>query len=118
MSRLVCTVAALLAAAVLAAGCTVYQTAPGVYAAAPVSSFDRSWSAALGAFQDQGVQIITEDRASGTIRGRRGGIDLTASVLTQADGTIRVAFNTSGTTAQDPDLINRVSRSYDMRMGR
>jgi len=31
---------------------------------------------------------------------------------------VRVEFNTAGATARDPDLINRVSRSYDRRMGR
>jgi len=37
---------------------------------------------------------------------------------TQADGSVRVEFNTAGATSRDPDLINRVSRSYDRRMGR
>ena len=50
--------------------------------------------------------------------GRRGGIDLTATVRTQADGSVRVEFATSGATEQDPQLIERVSRSYDARMGR
>jgi len=104
--------------AALCGGCTVYQVAPGVYAPAPASGFDRSWNAALGAFADQGVAILAEDRASGVLRGRRGGIDVTANVRTQADGSVRVEFNTSGSTAQDPQLINRVSQSYDYRMGR
>jgi hypothetical protein len=64
------------------------------------------------------VQITGEDRSSGTIRGRRGGIDVTANLRTQADGSVRVEFSTAGATAQDPQLINRVSRSYDVRMGR
>jgi hypothetical protein len=111
--------AVFLAATVLA-GCTVYQVAPGVYEPVPPapSTFDRSWNAALGAFGDQGVQITREDRSSGTIRGRRGGIDVTANLRTQADGSVRVEFSTAGATAQDPQLINRVSRSYDVRMGR
>ena len=99
-------------------GCTVYQTAPGVYASVPPTGFDRSWNAVVGALGDQGVQITSEDRSTGTVRGRRGGIDVTANVRTQADGSVRVEFNTAGTTAQDPDLINRISRSYDVRMGR
>ena len=98
--------------------CTVYQTGPGVYASVPPTGFDRSWNATVGALGDQGVQITSEDRSTGTVRGRRGGIEVTANVRTQADGSVRVEFNTSGTTAQDPELINRISRSYDVRMGR
>ena len=112
--------AAVLLAAALLAGCTVYQVAPGVYEPVPPapSTFDRSWNAAAGALEDQAVQITSEDRSSGVIRGRRGGIDVTANVRTQADGRVRVEFNTAGATGQDPQFINRVSRSYDMRMGR
>jgi hypothetical protein len=113
--------AAALALAVLVAGCTVYQVAPGVYEPFPpagVSSFDRSWNAALGAFGDQGIGIVSEDRAAGVIRGRRGAIDVSANVRQQADGSVRVQFDTAGQTGQDPQLINRVSRSYDVRMGR
>lgn len=107
------------ATAVLLAGCTVYQVGPATYSPAPPpASFDRSWNAAAGALADQGVQITAEDRAAGVIRGRRGGIDVTANVRTQADGSVRVEFNTSGATGQDPQLIDRISRSYDVRMGR
>lgn len=101
------------------AACTVYQTAPGVYEPyPPPTSFERSWNAMAGAFGDNGVQVLSEDRAAGVLRGRRGGIDLTGLVRTQADGSVRVEFNTSGATQQDPQLIDRVSRSYDRRMGR
>lgn len=99
-------------------GCTVYQTAPGVYSPVPPTSFDRSWSAAGLAMQDQGLQVLSEDRAAGVIRGRRGGIDVTAGLRQQADGSVRVQFDASGATAQDPGLLERVSRSYDARMGR
>lgn len=110
--------AASLAVTAMLGACTVYQTAPGVYSTAPQASFDRSWNAARSAFEDQGVAISSADRAAGIIRGRRGSIDLTATVRTQADGSVRVEFNTSGATAEDPQLIDRVSRSYDARMGR
>ena len=100
-------------------GCTYYQTAPGVYSSVPVpASFDRSWNAALGAFADQGVPVTTQDRGAGVIRGTRDGINVTANVRTQADGSVRVEFNTSGDTARDPHLIDRVSRAYDRLMGR
>jgi hypothetical protein len=51
------------------------------------------------------------------IRGHRGATELTANLRTQADGSVRVQFNTVGGTAQDPQLIDRVSRSFDVRMG-
>jgi len=112
------TAAAVLAGTAILCGCTVYQTAPGVYSAAPSSAFERSWNAALGAFEDQGVTISRADRPTGMIRGHRDGIEVTATLHTQADGSVRVQFNTAGSTAQDPQLINRVSRSFDVRMGR
>jgi len=82
------------------------------------SVFDRSSSAAVGAMQDQGVQIDVEDRAGGVIRGRRCGIDVAASVRTQADGSVRVQFDSSGATEQDPTLLHRISSADDRRMGR
>src|SRR5512138_2652890 len=106
----------LLAALALApAGCTYYQTAPGVYAPTP-SAFDRSWSAAVGALEDEGVHVVDLDRASGTASGSRGSIGVTARVRTQADGSVRVEFNTRGNTAADPTLIDRITQRYNQRM--
>jgi hypothetical protein len=102
----------------LLAGCTYYEVAPGVYASAPVSTFDRSWAAARNAFQEQGVRINQEDRSTGTLRGDRNGIQVVALVQTQADGSVRVQFNTVGATSVDPQLIERISSSYDRLMGR
>ena len=109
---------ALIFAVVLIAGCSYYQTAPGTYVTTPVSSFNRSWAAAIGALQDEGVRITSEDRGAGIVRGTRDGINVTANVRTQADGSVRVEFNTSGATERDPALIDRISQSYDRRMGR
>ncbi len=67
----------------------------------------------LGAFEDQGVRITAEDRSAGVLRGARDAIDVSAYVRTQADGSVRVEFNTAGATSRDPDLINRVTRSDD-----
>jgi hypothetical protein len=39
-------------------------------------------------------------------------------VRTQADGSVRVEFNTSGDTAADPTLIDRITARYNQRMGR
>ncbi|MFZ1953920.1 MAG: hypothetical protein WAU34_00425 [Desulfobacterales bacterium] len=109
---------ALAFAGALLAGCTYYQTAPGTVVTTPASNFDRSWAAVIGALQDQGVQITSEDRGAGIVRGTRNGINVTASVRTQADGSVRVEFNTAGATERDPALIDRISQSYDRRMGR
>jgi hypothetical protein len=112
------TTGALMVSAALLAGCVVYDVGPGGYATAPAPKFDASWNAAMGAFQDQGVQITSEDRNAGIIRGRRGGIDVIANLRTQGDGSVRVELNTTGATGQDPQLINRISNAYDRRMGR
>ncbi len=107
--------------AVLITGCTYYQTAPGVYATtttASASKFDRSWSAGVGAFSDQGVNITSQDRGAGIVRGMRNGMEVSGDIHTQADGSVRVQFNTAGATANDPTLIDRITRSYNGRMGR
>jgi hypothetical protein len=104
--------------ATLMAGCTVYEVAPGVYATAASTTFDRSWAAARNAFLDQGVRITGEDRATGTISGTKSGINLAAYVRTQADGSVRVEFKTVGATQVDPQLIERISQAYDRNMGR
>ena len=104
---------------VLMTGCTYYRPAPVVYSTTTSpSKFDRSWSAAVGAFADQGIAITSQDRGAGVIQGSRGGINVTGSIRTQADGSVRVQFDTSGATKNDPTLIQRISGSYNSRMGR
>jgi hypothetical protein len=102
--------------AALLGGCVVYEPVPAGYS--QPASFDRSWSAAVGAMREQGVTITQEDRGAGIVRGTRGGINVTGSVRPQADGTVRVQFDTSGATAADPTLIDRITRSYQAYMGR
>jgi hypothetical protein len=102
----------------LLAGCTYYEVAPGVYTSTPVSTFDRSWAAARNAMLEEGVRITQEDRGSGTLRGDRQGIGVLALVRTQADGSVRVEFRTVGAVTVDPQLIERISASYDRQMGR
>jgi len=111
-------IASLALGVALLGGCTYYQTAPGVYSTAPASSFDRSWGAVQAAFADQGVPVAREDRAAGVVSGTRDGITVTANVRTQADGSVQVEFNTSGTTSRDPQLINRMTAAYNRNMGR
>jgi hypothetical protein len=102
----------------LTAGCTYYEVAPGVYATAPTTTFERSWAAARNAFLDQGVRVIGEERSTGTISGTKSGINLAAYVNTQADGSVRVEFRTIGATQVDPQLIERIYASYERHMGR
>lgn len=109
MKRLLATLS-ICAAAV--SGCTYYgYPPPGTPA-----NYDRSFSAAVDAMYDQGVTVNTQDRASGTIVGQRGGNTVSAYVRQQGDGSVRVQFNAND--PRDPGLLERVSQSYDRRMGR
>lgn len=62
--------------------------------------------------------MTTQDRSTGIVRGTRDGIDVSATVKTQADGSVRVEFNTAGATERGPGLVDRVAQSYDRLMGR
>ena len=94
----------ILMAVVLAvtAGCTCYQTAPGVYTTTPISKFDKSWSAAVGALVDQGIRIGTENRAAGVVQGTLNGFDVTANVQSQADGSVKVQLTQPVTPCKNP----------------
>jgi hypothetical protein len=100
------------------AGCVVYDPYYPYGYASPTASFDRSWNAAVGALQSEGVTITQQDRAAGVIGGTAGGLSVSARVMAQADGRVRVEFNTSGSGAGSQQLAERISRSYDYRMGR
>ena len=96
------------------AGCA---TSEPVAVPAP-STFDRSWSAAVSAAQDEGVRITSEDRGSGVIRGVRNDQEVTINLRTQADGSVRIEIASRGPKGSDPGLATRISRAYDRRMGR
>jgi hypothetical protein len=100
----------------LLSGCVVSEPVPA-YVPSP-STFDRAWSAAIGAAQEEGVRITSEDRVKGVISGSRGDQDVTINVQTQADGNVRVEFSAKGPKGSDPGLAGRISRAYDRRMGR
>jgi hypothetical protein len=98
-------------AALALGSCYVYQPTPIVI---QQSSFDQSWTAASGAMFDQGLTITTQDRNTGVIRGERGDTSVTATLEQLADGRVQVKFASKG----DPAVVERVSQSFDRRMGR
>jgi len=100
----------------LISGCVVSEPVPA-YVPSP-STFDRAWSAAIGAAQDEGVRVTSEDRVNGIISGSRGAQDVRIDVRTQADGNVRVEFSAKGPKGLDTGLAGRISRAYDRRMGR
>ena len=103
---------------VVAVGCYPAPPPPGAYPSISPSTFDRAWAAVIGAFGDEGVQIVHQDRAAGVIRGTRGSVNVSADVRTQADGSVRVEFGAGGNIAADPTLNDRILQSYNRRMGR
>ena len=96
------------------AGCAAQEPVP---VTAP-STFDRAWSAALSAAQEEGARIVTEDRVTGLIQGVKGEQEVTINLRTQADGSVRVEISARGPKGSDPGLAGRISRAYDRRMGR
>jgi uncharacterized lipoprotein len=113
LARLAIPVAALL---IIVTGCVVYEPVPAY--APPASSFDRSWNAAIAAAQDVGIRIQSQDRARGVITGANDSRDVTITVVTQADGSVRVEISARGPQGGDTNLANDISRAYDRRMGR
>jgi hypothetical protein len=102
--------------AALMAGCTYYQAVPA--APSGPSTFDRAWSAALGAADDVGVSVSSADQTSGVITGTTATDDVTIRVFTQADGRVRVEFNVKGASGSDAVVANQLSTAYNRRMGR
>jgi len=102
------------ACSVALSACTYYvpTTVPGAPA-----SFDRSFSAASSAMRDNGLSVTVEDRSAGRVVGAASaGGSVSASVRSQADGSVRVQFDSQD--LRDPTLLDRVVRAYEARMGR
>src|SRR5215472_16566123 len=104
----------LVAALLPLAGCVVYQPVPA--GATMQQRYDRSWDAAAGAMSDQGL-AISQDRSAGVIRGSRGAVTITARVEMRPDDRVQVTFDSTG-SGTEPGLIDRVTDSYNRRMGR
>ena len=98
-------------------------TAP-TYTAVPRSQslpekFEKSWQAARAAAYDEGVRVTYEDRSSGTLRGDKGTLNVSMTVVTQADGSIQVGISATGPSSQDAaSLQDRLTSAYQRRMGR
>lgn len=105
-------------AVVILAGFTALNGCSASESVTAPNAFDRAWSAALGAAQDEGVRIASENRDAGVIRGFRGEQEVTINVQRQADGSARVEISARGPKGSDPGLAGRISRAYDRRMGR
>ena len=105
--------------ALLLTGCQAYYP-PTAYTVAQSSpnKFDRSWSAANSAFSDQGVRITYQDYNTGMIQGTINGVNVSASLARQANGSVRVQFNKTGNSAQAPAIMQGITNSYNRRMGR
>jgi len=100
-------------------GCVAYVPAAVVAPQETTAQrFDRSWSAALGAMSDQGLTITSQDYGAGVIAGRRGEVMISATLQTLPDGSVQVKFASRGRASDDPGLVDRVSSSFDRRMGR
>jgi hypothetical protein len=104
------------AALLTLSACVVYE--PVYTGGGTPATYERAWNAALGSYADQGVAITAQDRTTGVIEGRKGGLTVKSRVVTQADGKVRVEMNTGGSLSEDPGLPDRMSRAYDARMGR
>ena len=104
----------LLVAACITASCVAYEPVPYGYG---WSSYDRSWNTALGVLQDAGVTLTRVDRANGLILGISNGTEVMTTVVTEADGTVRVQFDSKGSTKSDLQLSNRFTQAYQQRFG-
>jgi hypothetical protein len=99
------------------AGCVAYPPAPvAAPQLTPQEHFDRTLEAAAGAISDEGMMVTSQDRGTGTIRGVWAGFTVTAKVDRRTDGSIRVKFDTPGTSFREQKLVDRVTISYNRRM--
>ena len=92
-----------------------------VYAPPPVPQQDPmevSFNAAMGAMQDVGLNVVSADRASGTLRGVRGDVEGVINIAMRSDGRVGVQITARDPTAREPGLVDRLTAAYNRRMGR
>ena len=88
------------------------------YAPVPVDPMERPWQSAIGAIQDAGLTLGTVDRATGTLRGKRGAVEGTIVVRMRGDGRVGVEITSHDPDRVDPGLTQRLTDAYNRRMGR
>jgi hypothetical protein len=91
------------------AGCVAYPEPDPV---------EVSFNAALAALQDAGLNVVTADRVTGTLRGARGNVEGVIQVSMRNDGRVGVQINARDPTNVDPGLVDRLTQAYNRRMGR
>jgi hypothetical protein len=89
-----------------------------VYAPAPVDQVEVSFNAAHGALQDVGLNVVSADRATGTLRGVRGDVEGVIQVAMRNDGRVGVQITARDPANRDPGLVDRITNAYNRRMGR
>jgi hypothetical protein len=92
-------------------GCVVYEPVP-------VDPMEAPWRAAVGAVEDAGLAVVTADRATGTVRGARGGVEGVINVHMRNDGRVGVEITARDPDRRDPTLTQRLTDAYNRRMGR
>jgi hypothetical protein len=97
------------------AGCVAYEPVPAVFVTPQY--YSEPWDAALAAIRDAGVSVTSTNAGSGLIQGSKEGIEVTVSVVRQADGRTRVQLDMQGPTDRDPGLSQRFAQAYERRMG-
>jgi hypothetical protein len=109
-----------LVALVMLQGCYTTPPTPTTVPGRPMSErFEQSWQAARGAASDANVRVTFEDRASGTLRGEQGSSKVSITLVPQPDESIQVGFAvTGGSSSQDANLKEHLTRAYQRRMGR
>ena len=88
------------------------------YAPPPPSTTERAYNAIVAAMAENGVRVGEANPATGIVTGTRGNISVTATVAPRPDGSAQIEFRTKGNISEDPTLINRITESYNVRMGR
>jgi hypothetical protein len=105
----------MIAAMLALAACVAYVPPP---VPPPPSTTERAYNAVVAAMAENGVRVGEANAATGMVTGTRGSITVTAIVAPRPDGSAQIEFRTKGNISEDPTLINRITESYNARMGR
>jgi hypothetical protein len=110
MERALRWIAATLVILAGATACPVVEPSPYAHGLLQ-PAFNRAWNNAIDAMKDEGVDVTVADLAGGTLEGRRGGVAVTARVVTEGVADVRTTF-----ASDDQALAERVQKRYQERM--